>query len=60
MGFTDKFASAIADTISMHSADISQDVKNMKEELSALAGLGMVAFVLVSVVAVVALVKASK
>lgn len=56
MGFTDKVLAPINERIESMSAD----VEVMKNQLAGLAGLGMIAFALISIVAVTALVKASK
>jgi predicted transcriptional regulator len=60
MGFTDKLAGSITVSIDELRNDIRSDLENISKEITALAGLGMIAFALISIVAVTALVKASK
>lgn len=60
MRFTDKALGSIDESVSILRENIQHDVRNMTREISALAGLGMIAFALISIVAVTALVKASK
>jgi hypothetical protein len=60
MGFTDKVTTSIHDGLNTLRTDIRSDLDNISKEISALAGLGMIAFALISIVAVTALVKASK
>lgn len=60
MRFTDKVTDALTESISELRADIHNDIENISKEITALAGLGMIAFALISIVAVTALVKASK
>lgn len=60
MRFTDKLTDSITDSINDLRSDIRLDLENISKEITALAGLGMIAFALISVVAITALVKASK
>lgn len=60
MGFTDKLTGAVTVSMDELRNDIRQDLDNISKEITALAGLGMIAFALISIVAVTALVKASK
>lgn len=60
MRFTDKLTDSITDSINDLRSDIRLDLENISKEITALAGLGMIAFALISIVAVTALVKASK
>lgn len=60
MGFTDKLTSAVTVSMDELRNDIRQDLDNISKEITALAGLGMIAFALISIVAITALVKASK
>lgn len=60
MGFTDKLRDSVTDSINDLRIDIRSDLENISKEITALAGLGMIAFALISIVAVTALVKASK
>lgn len=60
MRFTDKVTESVTDSINTLRADLRSDIENISKEITALAGLGMIAFALISIVAVTALVKASK
>lgn len=60
MRFTDKVTESITDSINDLRSDLRNDIENISKEITALAGLGMIAFALISIVAVTALVKASK
>jgi hypothetical protein len=60
MRFTDKLVTPVAESIDDLRNDIRMDLENISKEITALAGLGMIAFALISIVAVTALVKASK
>lgn len=60
MRFTDKLAGSLTVSIDELRNDIRTDLENISKEITALAGLGMIAFALISIVAVTALVKASK
>lgn len=60
MRFTDKAIESVTDSINTLRADIRSDTEKISKEITALAGLGMIAFALISIVAVTALVKASK
>lgn len=60
MRFTDKLTESVTDSINDLRTDIRMDLENISKEITALAGLGMIAFALISIVAVTALVKASK
>lgn len=60
MGFTDKLTNSVTVSIDSLREDIRTDLENISKEIAAVAGLGMIAFVLISIVAVTALVKASK
>lgn len=60
MSFTDKLASSLTVSIDDLRNDIRADLENVSKEITVLAGLGMIAFALISVVAITALVKASK
>lgn len=60
MRFTDKLTESVTDSINDLRTDIRIDLENVSKEITALAGLGMIAFALISIVAVTALVKASK
>ena len=60
MRFTDKVTDSIHDGLNTLRTDIRSDLDKISKEITALAGLGMIAFALISIVAVTALVKASK
>jgi hypothetical protein len=60
MRFTDKLTDSVTESINDLRNDIRSDLGNISKEITALAGLGMIAFALISIVAVTALVKASK
>jgi len=60
MRFTDKLTGALAAEMTELRHDIRTDLDGISKEITALAGLGMIAFALISIVAVTALVKASK
>ena len=60
MRFTDKLIDPVTESINELRTDIRLDLGNISKEITALAGLGMIAFALISIVAVTALVKASK
>lgn len=60
MRFTDKVTESVTDSINTLRVDLRSDIENISKEITALAGLGMIAFALISIVAVTALVKASK
>jgi hypothetical protein len=60
MRFTDKLADRVTESIDGLGTEIRIDLENISKEITALAGLGMIAFALISIVAVTALVKASK
>ena len=60
MRFTDKLIDPVTESINDLRSEIRVDLGNISKEITALAGLGMIAFALISIVAVTALVKASK
>ena len=60
MRFTDKAIQPIVDRVDEFTERMETRVDEMGLQLAAITGLGMIAFVLVSIVAVTALVKASK
>lgn len=60
MRFTDKVVAEITIGMDTLRNDIHDDFDKVSKEITALAGLGMIAFALISIVAVTALVKASK
>lgn len=60
MRFTDKAMEPIVKRVDEFTERMESRVDEMGLQLAAITGLGMIAFVLVSIVAVTALVKASK
>jgi hypothetical protein len=60
MKFTDKLSRGLTDQFNEAFIDIRRDVQKTTEDLQAVAAAGMLAFVLVAVVAVTALVVATK
>lgn len=60
MKFTDKVLEPIATQVSETTERIENNLEELRYQVAAVAGFAMVAFLLVSVVAVTALVKASK
>jgi hypothetical protein len=60
MRFTDKVVDSITASMDDMRNDIHSEFQNMSREVAALASLGMLAFALISIVAVTALVKAGK